>query len=251
MIRITYMIKQSNIINLILVLISISTYGQGSNKEIRLSINAGMTFSNTIGKGIDEDSWINGYPPDCYTNSSASDDFILGKKFGIGLIKDLNKTFSIGLELNYEEKGCKIPITHLSYLISSNGTYELVEQKVDEKSNIRLKYLVLPFKLETRFKMIYFQSGIYGGILLDADDFGEIDGIDFERDKDSRYSLLDFGLLVGLGTRIPLSDKNIVKIGVNGNWNITGNESRAMEPGYTYHWYNQTFYFEIKFEREI
>lgn len=239
------------IIYLLLVLISISTYGQESNKELRFSINAGMTYSNMIGKGIVEDSWINGYPPDCYTNSSASDLFILGKKFGIGLIKDLNKTFSIGLDLNYEEKGCKIPITHLSYLTSTNGSYELVEREVDEKSSIKLKYLTLPFKLETRFKTIYFQSGIYGGVLLDADDYGEIDGIDFERDKDSRYSLLDLGVLVGLGARIPLSDKNIVKIGVNGNWNLTGTESRGMTPGYKYHWYNQSFNLEIKFERKI
>ena len=243
--------KQRHIIIFLFVLIPIATYGQESNKAIRFSINAGMTYSNTIGKGIVEDSWINGYPPDCYTNSSAGDDFIFGKKFGIGLIKDLNKTFSIGLDLNYEEKGCKIPITHLSYLINSNGSYELVQQEVDEKSNIKLKYLVLPFKLETRFKMFYLQYGIYGGILLDADDYGEIDGIDFERDKDGRYSLLDLGVLVGLGTRIPLSDKNIVKIGVNGNWNITGNETRGMIPGYKYHWYNQSFNFEIKFERKI
>lgn len=243
--------RQGTIIIFLLVIISITSYGQESNKAIRFSINAGMTYSNTIGKGIVEDSWINGYPPDCYTNSSASDDFIFGKKFGIGLIKDLNKTFSIGLDINYEEKGCKIPITHLSYLTSSNGSYELVEQEVDEKSSIKLKYLVLPFKLETRFKMIYFQSGIYGGVLLDADDYGKIDGIDFERDKDGRYSLLDLGVLVGLGTRIPLSEKNIVKIGVNGNWNITGNDGRGMTPGYKYHWYNQSFNFEIKFERKI
>ena len=105
-----------------------------------------MTCSNTIGEGIVEDSWINGYPPDCYTNSSASIDFILGKKFGIGFINDFNKTFSIGLDLNYEEKGCKIPITRLSYLTSSNGTYELVQKEVNEKSNIKLKYLVLPIE---------------------------------------------------------------------------------------------------------
>lgn len=243
--------RQGTIIIFLLVIISITTYGQESNKAIRFSINAGMTYSNTIGKGIVENSWINGYPPDCYTNSSASDDFIFGKKFGIGLIKDLNKTFSIGFDLNYEEKGCKIPITHLSYLISTNGSYELVEREVDEKSSIKLKYLVLPFKLETRFKTIYFQSGIYGGILLDADDYGKIDGIDFERDKDGRYSLLDLGVLVGLGARIPLSDRNIVKIGVNGNWNITGNESRGMIPGYKYRWYNQSYNLEIKFERKI
>lgn len=243
--------KQKTLINLLLVLISISTYGQESNKEIRLSINTGITYSNMIGKGIVEESWINGYPPDCYTNSSASDVFKLGKKFGIGLIKDLNKTFSVGLDLNYEEKGCKIPITHLSYLTSSNGSYELVEQEVNEKSNIKLKYLTLPFILETRYKMIYLQSGIYGGILLDADDSGKINGVDYERDKDGRYSLLDLGVLIGLGTRIPISEKNIVKVGLNGNWNLTGNDSRGMTPGYKYHWYNQSFNFELKFERKI
>ena len=230
---------------------SVNSYGQENEKDLRFSINWGIMYSNTIGKGIVEDSWINGYPPDCYTNSSASDDFIVGKKFGIGLNKDLTKTFSIGVDLNYEEKGCKIPITHLSYLTSSNGSYELVEQDIDEKSNIRLKYLVLPLKLETRFKMIYFQSGIYCGILLDADEYGEINGIDFKNDPDSRYALMDIGVLVGLGARIPLTNKNIIKFGLNGNWNITGNDTRGMIPGYKYHWYNQSFNLEIKFERKL
>ncbi len=235
----------------VLVLISISSYGQENKKEMRFSINVGITYSNMFGKGIIKDSWIHGYPPDCYTNGSASDKFILGKKIGIGVTKELNKTFSIGLDLNYEEKGCIIPITNLSYSTGSNDSYKLVQKEVDENTNIKLKYLVIPLKLETIFKIFYLQSGIYTGILLDADDYGEIDGVKFERDKDGRYSFFDLGLLVGFGTNISLSEKTFLRIGVNGNWNITGNDGRGMQPKYKHHWYNQSFNLEMKFERKI
>lgn len=213
-----------------------------SNRETWFSINAGISFSNTIGKGTVDESFLNGNPPDSYTNSSAGRNFIIGKKFGIGLIKDLNKKFSIGLDVNYEEKGCRIPISNIWY----HGTSEAV----DEHSNIKLKYIVLPLKLETRFKLIYIESGIYAGILLDADDYGTINGVRFERDKDSRYSLLDIGVLLGIGKRIPLSDNNTIQLGINGNWNITGNDGRSMTPGYD-HWYNQSFNLEVRFQRKI
>lgn len=221
---------------------------EGSN-DFRFRINAGMTLSNTIGKGTVEDSFINGYPPDCYTNSSAARHFIPGKKLGIGFMKDLNEKFSIGLDINYEEKGCRIPISFLSYRINTNGTSELIQQEVDEKSNIKLKYIVLPLKLETRLKKLFIESGIYSGILLDADDYGKINGVRFERDKDGRYSLLDIGVVIGLGKRIPLSAKSNLILAINGNWNLTGNDGRGMIPGYGYHWYNQSFSLDVRYER--
>ncbi|MEN8225945.1 MAG: outer membrane beta-barrel protein [Bacteroidota bacterium] len=242
------------LLGLIFMLPTTASRGQ-ENKDLRLCINAGITYSNTIGKGTVDDSWINGYPPDCYTNSSAGKDFLMGKKFGIGLLKELNKIFSVGFDLNYEEKGCKIPITHLSYVAHINGSFQNISKEVDERSSIRLKYIVLPIKFEARHKMLYFQSGLYTGVLIDADDYGKInvDGQEFEfnRDKDSRYSRVDVGVLISTGVAVPISEKDILKFGLSGNWNLTGNESRGMIPGYKDDWYNQSFSFEIRFERII
>jgi hypothetical protein len=249
------MTNRNKLLGLIIILITSKAIGQVENECLRLNFNTGITCSNTIGKGIVDSSWINGYPPDCYTNSSASNDFIIGKKFGIGLSRVIDKIFSIGIDINYEEKGCKIPITHISYLINTNGTYKLVEQKIDEKSKIKLKYFVIPIKLETRFKFFYINSGIYTGLMFDSDDYGKLtinnQEIKFKRDNDGRYSLLDFGVLFGTGVSIPIAEKNNIKFGLTGNWNITGNDGRGMTPGYKYHWYNQSFNFEIRFERKI
>jgi hypothetical protein len=133
---------------LLIILISLNSFGQEPDKELKTNINTGFTYSNMIGKGIVNSSWINGYPPDCYTNYSASNDYITGLSFGVGILKDINKSFSYCFGLDYEEKGCKIPITHFSYLIESGGFHELVQQETNMKSNIRLKYLVIPAKME-------------------------------------------------------------------------------------------------------
>lgn len=217
----------------------IKSFDEGSS-ELRFCLNTGLTFSNAIGKGTDNVSFLNGYPPDCYTNSSAGTHFIFGKKFGIGFIKDLNQKFSIGLDINYEEKGCRIPVTYI--------WHQGIAQAIDEKSNIRLKYIVLPIRLETRFKKMYLESGIYAGVLLDADDYGTVNRIRFERDKDGRYSLIDVGVGVGVGKRIPLSAKSILKLGFTGNWNVTGNESRGMTPGSDHNWFNQNFNLQVNYE---
>lgn len=251
--------KQMNsniiILQFLILFFSIGSYGQEIDNGLRLNFNLGPTYSNMIGKGIIENSWINGYPPDCYTNGSASDNFILGKKIGMGIIKDINKTFSFGIDLNYEEKGCRIPITYISYLTEINGSLERIRKYVNEKSNIKLKYLIIPMTLETKFKIFYIQTGFYSGILLDADDYGTIridnQELGFERDKDGRYFLFDIGILFGTGIIIPISDKNTLKFGVNGNWNVTGNDGRGMTPRYKYHWYNQSYNFEIRYERKI
>lgn len=242
--------KHLHIPLLLLLLTSIDLFGQntetvsseGYNPTFRFTINTGVTLSNAIGKGTDKESNLNGYPPDCYTNGSAGTHFILGKKFGVGFIKDLNKKFSIGLDINYEEKGSRIPVSFIWY----DGN----PLAIDEKSNIRLKYIVLPLKLETRLKKMYLESGIYAGVLIDADDYGTINGIYFERDKDGRYSRMDIGVGVGIGKRIPLSSKSILKVGIKGNWNVTNNESRGMTPGGEF-WFNQSFNFEIRFERKM
>jgi|GEM_PF-2756062 len=244
--------KYHHLLIFLILVISSDVFGQNTQKNrpanennhaFRFTINTGVTFSNAFGKGTDKESNINGYPPDCYTNGSAGTHFILGKKIGIGFIKDLNDKFSIGLDINYEEKGSRIPVSFI--------WYEGKPQAIDEKSNIRLKYIALPLKLETRFKKMYVQSGIYAGVLLDADDYGTINGIYFERDKDSRYSRIDIGVGVGFGKRIPLSAKSILKLGINGNWSLIDNEARAMTPGDPQSWFNQSLNFEIRFERKI
>lgn len=238
-------------ISLLLVLFVVNAFGQDGNKCLFFGIHAGLNYSNIIGAGIVENSWINGYPPDCYTNSSASNDFTMGISFGAGMRKQFNKTYSLGFDLNYEEKGCKIPLTHLSYPLYENGIYTVIEQEISAKSNIKLKYLQVPVKIEKRFRKIYIQSGIYGGILMDADDYGKILGIYFERDKDSRYALLDVGVLVGFGIMLPVTTTDDIKIGLNGNWNLSGNDGRSMTPGYEHHWYNQCFNLEIRYEKKI
>jgi len=222
-----------------------------NNNGWRFGINLGITYSNTIGKGTVENSMIIGEPPDCYTNSSAASGFILGKKFGIGIVNSINKTFSLSLDVNYEEKGCKIPLTEISYLESIQGPYILNNQK----SNIRLKYISLPLKLETKFDWFYIKTGIYVGVLVDADDYGELrindQKIKFERDKDGRYSKFDLGGIIGAGISIPLSKIDFLKFGLNGQWNILGNDPQYVSPEYWKHWYNQSFSLEIRFEREI
>lgn len=228
---------------------SLLCFSQDNGIGIRLGINTGLTYSNMFGKGVsNETSVYYFYDGDGYSNRKAGKNFIPGFQGGVGINLDFNKTFSLGIDVNYEEKGCRIPI--------SDVKYETVNITVsDEYAKKKLRYLVLPVKMEVRYKMLYANVGVYTGVLLDADDKVNLSLGDQEVvfNNDTRYSLIDFGATVGVGVSIPLSQKDFLKIGISGDWNLTGVDQRGMLDDISGRipYYNQSLKFGIRYERKV
>jgi len=212
----------------LILLCTLKSFSQDDFKDYKFGVNTGITYSNMIGDGIVKNSWINGIS---YVNNPASDKYIVGKKFGIELEKGVSKIFSWGVALNYEEKGCKIPIVG------------------NADANIRLRYLVIPATIESNFKYFYLQAGLYCGTLLIAKDYGTVllNGKEYNYNGNfDRYSLFDLGALFSIGINIPFENESVLKFGLKGNWNLNGVERRGMTPKQD-KFYNQSYCFEIRY----
>lgn len=250
--------NKSYIIGIIFILVSVNLYSQNNNAKFGYSINVGLEYSNMIGNGINNDTRSINYPPNTKTYSDGTKNFTFGKKIGFGLVKDLNRDFLLAFDFNYEEKGCKVPIHSLTYS-TSLGVYETYNLSNEEMSYIKLKYLTIPVKIEKQIKHFYFQSGIYFGLILAASNHGDINinnqVLDYKTDKKSSYSNEDVGVLFGSGILIPILKNNILKLGIVGNWSIIGSDRNLTSyipiEKDSNKIYNQSFIFEIRFEKQI
>lgn len=227
------------------LLLSTCLHGQTRSETLRWTINAGVTYSNATGD-VDNESFVDIDSKNIYTNGSAGKEFIVGKKLGLGISKDISQWLSFMADFNYEEKGSKIPITSYSYIKEDKR----IQQKIDKKASLKLRYLILPLKVELRYKQLFLEGDLYGGFLLNAYDYGEINAICYKYDKSGLYTKFDGGITLGIGTRIKVSDKNRIKVGLGGSWNLPGNQSILAGSGSS-NFYNQTYSIDLKFERKF
>jgi hypothetical protein len=253
--------KKILVCSLILLLV-ISGYAQETAKGLKLSCNAGCMLSNMIGKGCVDNAEVYGglsyYTH--YTNASAGRKFLAGYKFGLGIAFDFTQIISLDLDINYEEKGCLIPVNKIwlgKGSFDEHGNYEEDYVSVKAFSKIRLRYFVVPIKTEIRYKMFYVAPGIYTAFLVDAQDYGAFhlknQEIIINTKRTWKYSFLDFGVLLNIGIAVPLSLNDFLKIGIGGAWNITNIKKRegkrfdVVEASF----YNQSYSLEVKYERKI
>lgn len=216
-------------------------------------------MSNMIGKGtLDyEQLSINRKSEGEYSahlNAYACDKFSPNYKFGMGMMFDIHDLFSIGFDVNYETKGYKMPIKPL--WISDIGSYDGQYIDTDLTATIRIHYFVLPFNAEIHYKMFYFSAGIYTGVLLDSryKIAFMYENQEFNINNKIRrgYALIDIGAHFNTGVLIPISQKDFLKIGVGGAWNISRTSKWMLyidivPPPF----YSQVFSVELKYERKI
>ncbi|MDR2436759.1 MAG: PorT family protein [Endomicrobium sp.] len=231
-------------------------------KGIKLSMNTGFLLSNMIGKStVDHATFYADYDNlkgfySARTSAYSGRSFFYGYKFGIGILMEFNKLLALGIDINYEGKGCRIPASVQYVIYDESGNRFTKKVKLTESAKFRLHYLILPMKMEIRYKMFYAISGIYTGFLLDAKGSANFlfnnSYVKLNYNRKSRYSLIDFGTLLSLGICIPLSLNDFLKISIGGEWSIIDMKNRRfIVNGKTFPSYNQSYNIELKYERKI
>ncbi|MDR2980304.1 MAG: hypothetical protein LBV02_07705 [Bacteroidales bacterium] len=130
----------------------VAIIGTNVGKEIKLSINAGFHLSNMIGKGVQkgDNIFISAYStndsPDwyeCYGLYAGGYNGLLpGYKFGLGITFDMNTFFAWGFDLNFETKGCRIPIKEIITSYYTTITDPFFTSTLEEKKkHCRIKFV--------------------------------------------------------------------------------------------------------------
>jgi hypothetical protein len=185
------------------------------DKGFRWSCNAGVLYSNTLGK---TDNSLN----EDYILHSSEKCFLPGYRVGTGVIFDFNKTLSLDIALNYEQKNHRIKETGNLHLFPGM----IPDPQVSTNQKLHYHYITLPVRLEVRYHMFYVSPGLYAGALVFSSDKGTltIEGLNSrsidQRIKDNEQ--MDFGALIGVGVNIPLCVNHTLQIGVGGAWSLTG-----------------------------
>ena len=234
---------------------------KNTEKGIKLNFNAGFHLSNMIGKDVrkDDNLWITKIGHENYHGtlySGGYTTFLPGYKFGFGVTFDKTKNFSWGLDLNLETKGCRIPIREIIFTVYSGN--DISEERVEASdlySKIRLYYIVIPIKTEFKYKKFYVMPGAYTGFLLSALNFTNFEHNDqhfnFRYNVSSHYAFIDVGVFLNTGFCVPLPKQEFIKIGVVGQWNVHGIESRNLDGGSYSFFGNQVLGLELKYEFKV
>ncbi|MBV1923488.1 MAG: PorT family protein [Flavobacteriaceae bacterium] len=163
------------------------------NNESKFGINGGISYSKLRGNDLIEESKAD-----------------LGLLIGISFEHYLNENFSIKTNLNFETK-----------VVRNENTYYGIDYILDARTKASHKYLVMPIMVKYNFgnnKNFFVNGGPFVGFLLKAssktsgypdDDFSDL------------YKKTDFGLSIGLGTKIILNEKHDLNIEVRENLGLS------------------------------
>lgn len=154
-----------------------------------IGINAGSTLSSII------------------VNDDASDyafDFMLGVSCEV----PLKNNFSLLANVNYERKTGKVMIEDI---YNSNN---------EVTAKFRMHYITIPVNLKYYIgakKNFFIHAGPYAGIFIDDTFIYDGKAQTNEISGGSDFKRMDFGITSGIGTRIPVSDRNSITLGLRSN----------------------------------
>lgn len=146
-----------------------------------------------------------GYNRSNASNSETSAEYSSGINFGGSLDYYFSNSWSIKAKLIYDQKGWDD-----DYIEDLNGNFY--------PTDINLNYLTIPIMANWHFgnkKNWYLNFGPYFGFLLDAKE------TQFDTDLTDYLNTTDFGLALGIGVKIPVSDKLKVFVEYDGQGGIS------------------------------
>lgn len=165
----------------------------------KLGVNVGGTYSNIRGNEIAE------------TNKYDAN-FLIGASIEI----PLNGRFSLLGNLNYERKTFKNTVE------TDNGDPfdpVITTRNVDVKA--RLEYITIPVNLKYYVdsqKRFYINGGVFAGIFLDSNT--KVEGENTNKNENYLFQTLDFGVNLGVGTNIKITEKNSLNIEIRHNYGL-------------------------------
>lgn len=164
------------------------------------------TYAQT--KGIVEYGANIGYNSSTVSNSDGSADRGIGINIGVAIDYYFSKRWSIKGKLIYDQKGWdKGFIEFYGFDPNSEGP------SGSYSTNYDLNYLTIPVMANWHFgrtKNWYFNFGPYVGFLMSAKETR------FGTDVKEAFNTTDFGLALGIGVKIPVSDKLKISLEYDG-----------------------------------
>ncbi|MGL2966234.1 porin family protein [Flavobacterium sp. XGLA_31] len=153
----------------------------------------GITTISSAQKKGDVEFGLNiGYNSSSVSNSRETSDSKSGFNFGGSADYYFSRAWSIKGKLIYDQKGW------------DNGFIEDSQTGFQYNTDYRLNYLTIPIMANWHFgndRNWYLQFGPYMGFLLSAEETR------FGTDVKKAFNTNDFGLTLGIGVKIPVSDK--------------------------------------------
>ena len=181
----------------IVLLILVCSSALGQNQPV-FGVNIGGTFANIRGNVAANK---NEYKPN----------FLVGASIEL----PLNERFSLIGNINYERKS----FGQTRNVINFDDFDPIVGSK-NIDVNLRFEYLTIPVNIKYYVgtqKRFFVNGGPFAGILLNSTSI--IDGKEFSEDK--FFKSLDFGLNLGIGTLIKITEKHNLNLELRHNLGLS------------------------------
>ncbi len=188
------------------LLLSFSNLTFSQTKKLSVGLSFGPTFSTVKGN--------------LYTTGKI--DLMTSSYFSFKFNSEINRSFNIVADLNYETKGFLIK----NSILTDNFGNDLGEGTTKVKNN----YLTIAIKGRVKFgdKVSYYiNAGPYFGYLLNSKEYntpytpitlGSVYYNGSEKDVTNNFKNIDFGLSAGIGLILPISNKIQFNTEINNNF---------------------------------
>jgi len=226
----------------ILFLSSSSILSQGIKKGLSISFKGGLTLANQYGRDTESETMLNGDSPiTFYSNQPASNKLKSGINIGSLLEYRFNNRYSLGLGINYIEKGSKINAD--KHFNRTTQSYESVNGTINWFQNYWTADLPLKIYFPAKQNEFNLLGGLTFGHLSNSIEKGdiEISGSNYEYTRDRTTNKNEIGFLLGCGYDYLIPNKNS-SLTIEFIWNRSFNRSIGADYiPIRQKYYNQTF----------
>ncbi len=237
----------------ILTILFFSTflYSQEIRKGFQISLKGGGTLSNQYGKDASSETFLNGSSPEMfYANHPASKKIKAGINVGGLLDYRFNKRISLGVGVNYVQKGSRINVTS-----HWNGDMQEM-QNVDGTIKWIQNYWTVDIPLKVYFPLkqneLHLLGGLTYGNLINSKEEGDIEilGTKYNYTYDRGANKNELGFLVGIGYNYLLGNKNYLIIDFTWNRSFGNSYGDDLIPA-PLRYFNQTFNLAIGYRFDL
>jgi len=234
--------KNLTILIAILLFFSSRILSQELNKGLSISFKGGLTLANQYGRDTESETQLNGDSPESfYANHPASNELKSGINIGSLFEYRFNNHYSLGLGINYIEKGSKINADR--HYNRTTQSYESVTGTVNWIQNYWTADIPVKLYFPAKQNEFNLLGGFTFGHLSNSIEKGdiEISGSKYEYTRDRRTIKNEIGFLLGCGYNYLIPNKN-GNLTIEFIWNRSFNKSIGADLIPTAQkYYNQTF----------
>lgn len=209
-------------------------------------MKGGLTLANQYGKDAESETFLNGDSPEnFYANNPASKNLKSGFNIGSLLEYRFNRRFSVGVGINYIQKGSKINATQ--HWNSTTQDYEKVDGKIKWIQNYWTVDLPLKVYFPIKQNELFLQGGLSFDHLINSEERGaiEIAGKEYDYTNDRGANKNEIGFLLGFGYSYLLPNNKDSLI-LEFIWDRSFGKSYGSDLiGISQKYYNQTFSLNI------